>query len=65
MLIIMQWNDFGFIYGLEICPDIAIPTGSDGDTEIRAHYAAKGGFQLLNLAAWAELTGNILLTEEG
>ena len=56
---------FGFIYGLEIGPDIAIPTGRDGDTEIYAHYAAKGGFQLSNLAVWSELTGDILLTEEG
>ncbi len=35
----------GFIYGLEIGPDIAIPINSDGDTEIREHYPLKADFR--------------------
>jgi hypothetical protein len=57
-------NKPGAVFGVEIGPDILIPTG-DGEVELLIHYGAKGGYRFNTLTTWAEFSGIWLTTEEG
>jgi hypothetical protein len=58
-------NADGALFGLEIGPNIFIPTGADdaNESELFLHYGVTGGFQLSQLTIYTELTGIGLLTE--
>lgn len=51
----------GFIYGLDIGPDLALP--KNGDPEVIIHYGLSGGFRLNALALLAEFYGIMWLDE--
>ena len=57
----------GTFWGIEIGPNLWIPT-KDGDeeneTELSIHYGISGGFQLSNLAIFAELVGIVIISED-
>lgn len=55
----------GPIFGADLGPDLFIPTYQDGDVELLLHYGVKGGYQFNAVAAWAELNGIMIVTEEG
>ena len=55
----------GPIFGINIGPDLFIPTTEDWDTEVMMHYGIKGGYHFSSLAALAELSGFLMVTEEG
>ena len=51
--------------GLEIGPDIVIPTGdNEGNTELMAHYGVTAGFQSERLLAAVEVMGVVQLSSE-
>jgi hypothetical protein len=51
--------------GLEIGPDLMIPTGDDGDDpEFLMHYGLTAGYQGESIAAMTELIGMVWLTED-
>jgi len=57
----------GAFWGIEIGPNLWIPTkddDEDNETELTVHYGISGGFQLSNLAIFAELVGLVILTED-
>jgi hypothetical protein len=54
----------GPMFGLEIGPQLYIPTEDGGDTELFAHYGVSGGVQLTNVALSAELLGIVVITED-
>lgn len=51
--------------GLEIGPDLLIPTGDGDDTEFYMHYGLTAGYQGDRFAAITELMGIAILTGEG
>jgi hypothetical protein len=55
----------GIIFGVDIGPDIFIPTAEGGDLELLMHYGIKGGYQFNTVSTWAELSGVLIVTEEG
>ena len=57
-------RDNGPLFGLEIGPQLSIPTKNGGDAELFAHYGVSGGFQLTNVALFAELLGIVFITED-
>jgi len=54
-----------FLSGVEIGPDIFIPTYKGGGAELMLHYAAKGGYHFGGFAAWAEFNGIMAVTSGG
>lgn len=55
----------GFIYGLEVGPNVYVPTeGEDSETELFMHYGLKGGFAVSDVAFCAELAGIAIVTED-
>lgn len=58
-------NRPGLILGADIGPDLFIPTYEDGDVELLLHYGIKGGYHFNAVAAWTELNGIMIITEEG
>jgi hypothetical protein len=54
----------GFRLGVEIGPDLVIPTGDGGDTDFLIHYGFTFGFQDENFAVLSELMGLVIITEE-
>lgn len=55
----------GAIFGLELGPQVFIPTESDGgDVEVFAHYGLAGGFHFSHAALFAELLGVAVLSED-
>lgn len=58
-------NSHGLFYGLEIGPNILIPTKKNGgDTEVLLHYGVNVGFQINKLSLNAELLGIAIITEK-
>ncbi len=55
----------GPVFGVDIGPDLFIPTYENGDVELLLHYGVKGGYQFNAVAAWAELNGIMIVTEKG
>lgn len=55
----------GPILGVDIGPDLFIPTYEDGDLELLLHYGIKGGYHFNAVAAWSELNGIMVITEDG
>ncbi len=53
----------GPMFGLEIGPQLLIPTENGSDVEMFAHYGVSGGFQFTNVALFAELLGIAIITE--
>lgn len=55
----------GGMLGVEIGPQLIIPTGQDGgDTELFGHYGLAGGVSLAKVAIFAELLGVFIVTED-
>jgi len=54
----------GAIFGLEIGPNLFIPTKGDGDVELFAHYGIFGGFKLTRVTFSAELEGLAIISED-
>jgi len=54
----------GAIFGLEIGPNLFIPTKGDGDVELFAHYGIFGGFKLTSVTFSAELEGLVIISED-
>ena len=55
----------GFLFGVEIGPNLCIPTKDEGDeTELIVHYGIAGGYQTTNLTIMAELVGVAIITED-
>jgi len=54
----------GPLFGFEIGPEVLVPTEDGGDAEVFAHYGVKGGVQLSNVALFAELLGNAIISED-
>ena len=52
----------GAFFGLEIGPNLFIPTSGDEDVELFLHYGLSGGYQLRQLAFLAEFTGLFIVT---
>ncbi len=60
---IHRWNREGFTYGLEIGPDLQIPTtGKSKRPEITLHYGFHGGFTGKDIAVSAEFGGLFYLS---
>jgi len=55
----------GILFGVEMGPDIFIPTTEGGDVELLMHYGIKGGYRFRTVSAWTELSGILIVTEEG
>jgi hypothetical protein len=54
----------GVRFGLEIGPNLVIPTGNGDDTDFLIHYGIAFGFQDENFAVLTELMGLAIITEE-
>ena len=54
----------GAIFGFEIGPNFLIPTEDGGDSELFLHYGLTAGFQMTQLAIFAELAGIAIITED-
>ncbi len=54
----------GIKLGVEIGPNIAIPTKGDADTELFIHYGFTAGYQAEYFAIFTELVGLAILTED-
>lgn len=55
----------GAIFGVEIGPNLFIPTKKDGgDVELFVHYGISGGFNLTNITFSAELAGLAFISED-
>ncbi len=54
----------GPIFGLEIGPNLFIPTKDDGDVELFAHYGISGGLKMSNIMFSAELVGLAIISED-
>jgi len=54
----------GAIFGLEIGPNLFIPTKDDGDVELFAHYGIFGGFKLTSVMFSVELEGLAIISED-
>jgi hypothetical protein len=54
----------GAIFGIEIGPNLFIPTKGDGDVELFAHYGIFGGFKLASVTFSAELEGLAIISED-
>jgi hypothetical protein len=53
------------IFGVEIGPNLFIPTKKDGgDVELFAHYGISGGFNLTNIVISAEFAGLAFISED-
>jgi len=55
----------GVIFGVDIGPDLFIPTSESGDVELFLHYGIKGGYRFNAVSTWAEISGMMVTTEEG
>jgi hypothetical protein len=55
----------GILFGVDLGPDIFIPTTGGGDVELLIHYGLKGGYQFNMVSTWAELSGIMIVTQEG
>lgn len=59
-------NKPGAIFGIEVGPDLFIPTSDNGnDVELLIHYGLKGGYRFNKVSTWTEFSGMWLLSEEG
>lgn len=59
-------NKPGTIFGVEVGPDIYIPTSDSGDdVELLLHYGMKGGYRFNKISSWVEFSGMWILSEEG
>jgi len=59
-------NKPGAIFGVEVGPDVYIPTsGNDEEVEFLIHYGLKGGYMFKQVSTWVEFSGMWLLSEEG
>lgn len=54
----------GAIFGVEIGPNLFIPTKDEGDVELFAHYGIFGGFKLTSVTLSAELEGLAIISED-
>ena len=54
----------GVRFGLEIGPNLMIPTKGKGDTELFIHYGLTAGFQGNKFAIFTELVGLVIITED-
>jgi len=52
------------LFGFEIGPDIAIPTG-EGDVELLLHFGIKGGYRFSKVLLWSEFNSITVITESG
>jgi hypothetical protein len=55
-------NDF--IFGVELGPNIFIPTKDDGETEVYIHYGLTAGYRFNTVDLKAELVGIGIITED-
>ncbi len=55
----------GVLFGADFGPDLFVSTSKVGDVELLIHYGLKGGYQFNAVSAWAELSGILIVTEEG
>jgi hypothetical protein len=59
-------NKPGAIFGVEVGPDLFIPTsGADEEVEFLIHYGLKGGYRFNKVSTWAEFSGMWFISEEG
>ena len=55
----------GFNYGLEIGPDLSIPTGdNNGDTELFAHYGILACYKMEKVSLNAEFVGVMMISQD-
>ncbi len=54
----------GPVFGVEIGPNLFIPTKDDGEAELFAHYGISGGFKITNVTLSAEIVGLALISED-
>ncbi len=54
----------GAVFGVEIGPNLWIPTKDDGDVELLAHYGISAGFKMTSVTFNAELEGLAIITED-
>ncbi|MCU0644172.1 MAG: transporter [bacterium] len=54
----------GAIFGVELGPNLFIPTKEGGQVELFAHYGISGGFKLNKIMLSAELTGLAIISED-
>jgi hypothetical protein len=55
----------GAIFGVEIGPNLFIPTWEDGELELFIHYGVNGGYNFNKISVWAEFLNICSITEYG